>query len=476
MVPSPGEAGKGKRDRSEPLRIVRLELKRLNRIKWYFSEGSRKRRKCAFLAGSFVIALLLFTAYFFLLSKPLPSLKSQDETTPSSTPAPPPSKSSELQTMKGEVKERSTLFKSLAEKNVPLRWIDLIISKLKPYVNFKKIKGGTYRFITDIKGEFVKFIYEAGPTEVYEIEKDAQGYVTQKKKITLETYLVKVEGEIHSSLFEAMDALGEKDPLTIALAEALAWEIDFYKDVREGDKFKVVVEKIYKGNQFIQYGRIQAVEYLRGEKIIKGIWYQGDYYNEKGISLRKAFLKSPLRFNRISSRFSLARRHPILGGMLPHYGVDYAAPPGTPIRAVADGTITSCGWNGGFGKQVILRHINGYATYYGHLSGFGPGIRNNKVVKQKQIIGYVGSTGLSTGPHLDYRMAKDGRFRNPLKESFPTGIPIRRVERENFQQRKDEMTLWLQGESPSPEKGGGMISMINSGQLENLSYIMQNKR
>jgi len=364
---------------------------------------------------------------------------------PPPAPVPPTVQEPQLHTIEGDVKERSTLFKSLSEKNIPLRWIDLIISKLKPYVNFKKIKGGTYHFITDVKGELVKFIYEASPTEIYEIEKDPQGYVAQRKKVSLETHLVKVVGEIRSSLFEAMDAVGEQDPLTIAFAEILAWEIDFYKDVREGDQFKVVVEKIYKGDQFIQYGTIHAVEYQRGEKIIRGMRYKEGYYNEKGISLKKAFLKAPLRFNRISSKFSRARKHPILGGVRPHYGVDYAAPPGTPIWAVADGSVTSCGWNSGFGNQVILRHRNGYMTCYGHLSSYGPGIRKGVRVRQKQIIGYVGSTGLSTGPHLDYRLVKNNQFRNPLKETFPTGLPIEKREMEIFRQRRDEMLVWLEG-------------------------------
>jgi murein DD-endopeptidase MepM/ murein hydrolase activator NlpD len=219
----------------------------------------------------------------------------------------------------------------------------------------------------------------------------------------------------------------------------------------------VVVEKIYKGDQFVQYGPIHGLEYQRGEKTIRGIGYQGDFYNEKGISLRKAFLKAPLRFNRISSRFSRARKHPILGGVFPHFGVDYAAPLGTPIWAVADGTVVSCGWGGGFGKQVILRHLNGYATYYGHLSRFGSGIKKGMRVRQQQIIGYVGSTGLSTGPHLDYRLVKDGRFRNPLKESFPTGIPLRKGEMESFQERRDEIMAWLEGDMAywkKKEEGG----------------------
>lgn len=418
-------------------------LKRLSRLKGEPPEGRRKKGKWILLSGVFILSLSILAFYFIFPSKPTPPTASP------SLPAPPsPPEEPQHQTIAGDVKERSTLYKSLAERNIPLPWIDLILSKLKPYVNFKKIRGGVYQLITDAKGELVKFIYEAGPTEIYEIERDSGGYTVRQKPVTLETYLVKVVGEIRSSLFEAMEAAGERDALTIDFAEILAWEIDFYKDVREGDRFKLVMEKIYKGDQFIRYGTIRAVEYRRGEKIIRGIRYKDGYYNDQGISLRKAFLKAPLRFNRISSRFSQARRHPILGGVRPHYGIDYAAPSGTPIWAVADGVVVSCGWNSGFGKQVILRHMNGYRTHYGHLSAYGSGIKQRKTVRQKQIIGYVGSTGLSTGPHLDYRLTKEGRFRNPIKETFPTGVPIGKGEKEIFQQRKGEMVGWLEGEDP----------------------------
>ena len=423
-----------------------MELKRKDRFTWRPFEAQRKRRKWILLSGSFLVGLSLLIYFFVFPSTPPP---------PSATPPaplPPTTQEPQLHIIEGDVKEQGTLFQSLSKRGIPLRWIDLIISKLKPHVNFRKIKGGTYRFITDVKGELVKFIYEASPTEIYEIEKDSEGYIAQRKRIPLETRLTKVVGEIHSSLFEAMDAIGEQDSLTIAFAEILAWEIDFYKDVREGDRFKVVVEKIYKADQFIQYGTLHAVEYQRGEKIIRGIRYKEGFYNENGVSLKKAFLKAPLRFNRISSRFSRARKHPILGGMRPHYGVDYAAPPGTPIWAVADGTVNSCGWNGGYGNQVILRHRNGYMTCYGHLSGFGPGMRRGVGVKQKQIIGYVGSTGLSTGPHLDYRLVKDSQFRNPLKETFLPGEPIEKKEMEMFGKKREEMSVWLQGEFPYSRK------------------------
>lgn len=418
-----------------------FDLKRVSPFKTRLFEAKKKRRRWILLSGSFLVGLSLLL-YFFLFSSsspPPPPVALQSE--------PPAVQNPPLNTLEGGIKEGSNLFKSLLEKNIPPHWIDLIVSKLKPLVNLKKIRGGTYQLITDVKGELVKFIYEASPTEIYEIEKDSQGYIAQRKKVILETHLVKVIGEIRSSLFEAMEAAGEQDMLAIAFADILAWEIDFYKDVREGDRFKVLVEKVYKGGQFIQYGTIHAVEYQRGEKVIRGIRYREGYYNEKGISLKAAFLKAPLRFNRISSKFSRARNHPILGGVRPHYGIDYAAPLGTPVWAVADGTVTFCGWNGGYGKQVILRHKNGYTTHYGHLSGYGPGIKKGVEVQQKQIIGYVGSTGLSTGPHLDYRLTKNHQFRNPLRETFPTGIPIDKTEMESFQKKKEEMLAWLEGET-----------------------------
>jgi murein DD-endopeptidase MepM/ murein hydrolase activator NlpD len=421
-------------------------LKRKNLSGPLSDQDRNRRRKWIVLSGATLAGLFLLSFFFVLSPRPVSPPVSPPE------PAPSVAQEAQLHVIEGNVKEKSSLFKSLSEKKIPLRWIDLIVSKLKPLVDFRKIKGGTYQFITDIRGELVKFIYEAGPVEIYEVEKDLNGYVAQKKEVSLDTYFVKVAGQIRSSLFEAMDAAGEEDQLTISFAEILAWEIDFYKDAQPGDRFKLIVEKAYKGDQFIQYGPIHAVEYQRGEKTIRGVAYQDEYYNDQGISLKKAFLKAPLRFNRISSRFSRARKHPILGGTRPHYGVDYAAPSGTPIWAVADGEVVSCGWNGGFGKQVILRHRNGYTTCYGHLTGFGPGIKRGKKVTQKQVIGYVGSTGLSTGPHLDYRLAKDGRFKNPLRETFQGGNPIRREEMAQFQKRRDEMTAWIQGEDPYQKK------------------------
>lgn len=423
-----------------------FDLKGLSRVKGRSPEVRKKRGRWLFFSGIVISCFFLLIYFFELQPKSIPP--STDLTKPNhdiaqeSRPQEP-----QCQIIEGRVKEGSTLFQSLSEKSIPPHTTDLIVSRLKPYVNFKKIKGGMYQVTKDANGELVKFVYEAGPTEVYRVEREGQEYIARRENIPLDIYMVKAVGRIHSSLFEAMDAIGEQDTLTIAFAEVLAWEIDFYKDIREGDRFKVVVEKIYKGNEFIKYGPIHAVEYEGEDKIIRGIRYQEGYYNEQGVSLRKAFLKAPLRFNRISSRFSRSRKHPILGGVRPHFGVDYAAPLKTPVWAVADGTVVSCGWNGGYGRQVILRHANGYMTYYAHLSGSATGVKGGARVRQKQVIGYVGSTGLSTGPHLDYRLAKDDRFKNPLKESFPAGVPIGREGMKPFEAKKNEMMIWLAGDT-----------------------------
>lgn len=394
------------------------------------NRGKKKSRKRRLIfSGIFSVIIITFCYLYFFFQEP--------------TPIKPPEPEPQYHFIEGSIEENSTLYQSLLEKNISSRWIDLIISKLKPFLDFSRLRGGTYRFMMTTEGELVKFVFEKSPTEVYKIEKGDEGYIVQKEEIPLDRYLVKVSGEIRSSLYEAMNAIGEQDSLTLSFAEILAWEIDFYQDLREGDQFKLVVEKLYKGNQFIQYGTIHAVEYRSRERMIRGFRYGNHYYNEGGISLRRPFLKAPLRFDRISSRFSHARKHPILGGVRPHYGIDYAAPAGTPVWAVADGTVVSVGWRGGFGKVVVLRHRNGYKTYYGHLSRYGPGIKKGVRVRQKQIVGYVGSTGLSTGPHLDYRLSKDGRFLNPLKAILPSGVPIQKKDLKEFYQKRDEMLIWL---------------------------------
>jgi murein DD-endopeptidase MepM/ murein hydrolase activator NlpD len=229
------------------------------------------------------------------------------------------------------------------------------------------------------------------------------------------------------------------------LADIFAWDLDFHTEIQKGDSFGVAVEKMYLDGRFIRYGRILAAEFVRGPRHLHAVWFDEGgapgYYASDGTSLRKAFLRSPLKYTRISSGFSFARLHPILGTVTPHLGIDYAAPAGTPVVASADGIVTLAGWYGGFGQAVRLRHPTGYETLYGHLSRIG--VRPGQRVSQGTVVGSVGSTGLATGPHLDYRISRNGVFLNPLTVKLPPAEPIPPTEEHAFEIVRDRETALL---------------------------------
>lgn len=231
---------------------------------------------------------------------------------------------------------------------------------------------------------------------------------------------VLVRGTIETNLFDAMYKAGEDAELAANLASIFEWEIDFFKDLRPGDKFIVLVEKKFIKNKYAGYGKIVAADFYNQGKLKRAVYYNDGgknkgYYNEKGEGLERGFLRVPLNYSRISSRYSTSRLHPVLGYHRPHYGVDYAAPTGTPVKATASGIVKIKSRSKGNGNYIALRHPNGYETFYLHLNGFNRAIKQGSHVEQGQIIGYVGSTGYSTGPHLDYRIRKNGRWLNPLK-------------------------------------------------------------
>jgi len=242
-----------------------------------------------------------------------------------------------------------------------------------------------------------------------------------------------VSGEINNSLFYAMQRVGESDILAIKLAEILEWEVDFFKDIRKGDFFNILVEKKFCRNKFIGYGRILAVDFVNNGRFIRGLYYENSkisgYFRPNGKSLQRGFLKAPLKFARISSTFQRSRLHPVLHVYRPHYGVDYAAPIGTPVHATADGTVIVRGYSKGNGNYVKLKHNNGYETMYLHFSRFKRGLSKGDFVKQGEVIGYVGSTGYSTGPHVDYRIKKHGKYINPLNFKSPTKkLPVEEMD------------------------------------------------
>ena len=234
---------------------------------------------------------------------------------------------------------------------------------------------------------------------------------------------------IKSSLWNDMLAAGKSPQLIVPLSEIYAWSVDFF-GLQPGDRFRVLYEQRMCDDEIIAVDTIYYAEFIRDEKMIPAIMFdQGDhgnlYWNEKGESLRKAFLKAPLKFTRISSGFSYHRKHPVTGRVRAHTAVDYAAPVGTPVMSIGDGTVVSAGWTNGGGNTVKIRHNSVYTTSYMHLSRYGSGIKAGARVRQGDVIGYVGSTGLSTGPHLDFRVWKNGSAINPLKMDSPPSEPIK---------------------------------------------------
>jgi len=244
----------------------------------------------------------------------------------------------------------------------------------------------------------------------------------------------------------------ESPQLVLRLVEVFSSDFDFTADTKPGDRFRLLVEKRYAGDSFVEYGRILVAQYVATARTLTGIGFDRPgrrfgYYDLAGRSLRKSFLKSPLEFTRVTSGFTYARPHPILGGVRPHLAIDYAAPVGTPVRAVAEATVLSAGWDGGNGLSVLLQHRSGYRTMYNHLSRLATGIRRGTRVGQRQVIGYVGMTGLATGPHLDFRVAKNGVWVNPLNEKFLPGDPVSTAERHEFLTRARALVSRLEREA-----------------------------
>lgn len=278
-------------------------------------------------------------------------------------------------------------------------------------------------------GELLKLQYQTGLNTALTIERTDSGYQAESVTPDLETHNVLKSAEIKSSLFEATDSADIPDQVALQLADIFSSDIDFHSDLRRGDRFMVVYEASYHNGELVKTGQVLAAEFINDGKTYRAIMYrnpegQASYYTPEGKSLHKSFLRSPLEFSRISSGFSLARFHPILQTVRAHKGVDYAAPIGTRIKAAADGTVAFAGVKGGYGNVIVLQHQNGISTVYGHMSGFAQGMRKGAKVAQGEIIGFVGMTGLATGPHLHYEFLVNGEQRDPMKIALPTATPL----------------------------------------------------
>jgi murein DD-endopeptidase MepM/ murein hydrolase activator NlpD len=289
--------------------------------------------------------------------------------------------------------------------------------------------GRTLLTKTTESGELLELQFQLDINRALIVKKTANGYVVEEMPLTLENRVIVKSAEIRSSLFAATDEAGIPDQIAIKVANIFSSDIDFNTDLRRGDRFTVIYEASYSNGELIKTGRVLSTEFTNNGKTHDAVLFKiaegkESYYTPEGKSLQKAFLRSPLEFSRISSGFSLARFHPVLNKWRAHKGVDFAAPIGTRVRAVSDATVTFVGTQNGYGNVIMLQHANGISTVYGHLSRFAAGLHRGQKVSQGDDIGYVGMTGLATGPHLHYEFRINGEHHDPLTVALPTAIPL----------------------------------------------------
>ncbi len=347
-------------------------------------------------------------------------------------------KDREIAKFSGILNAGETLYEHLIKAGILPAEIIRLGEKVQSVVDISKLNIGT-RFTVhyDKEGKIVQFDYQPNQLDAYYIkipDNELSHIELNKEEIFRE--IVCIEGVIESSLYQAMIKHGNSAQLAVQLADIFAWDIDFLTECQPGDTFKILVERLYRGD-FYRWGDILAAVY-EGEMLSThtAVLFQDpegtiDYYDKDGRCLRKAFLRAPLNYKYISSYYTESRYHPILRIWRPHLAIDYAAPAGTPVVAIGAGTVISRYYDkGGYGNYVEIRHPNGYVTGYGHLSRFADGLYVGKKVNQGEVIGYVGATGLATGPHLDFSISKDGKRINFLQLELP---PARSVSKEHWE-------------------------------------------
>jgi murein DD-endopeptidase MepM/ murein hydrolase activator NlpD len=325
----------------------------------------------------------------------------------------------------------------------------LVIDELAKHANLRRIRPcDSYAAVFDENSRLDSFeltLDGQGRAAVVRLD---EGWRGSWSPFVREVTVHRLSGQLESSLEAAIRRAGGESAVAYAMADVLQWDLDFTRDLRKGDRFEILYESILLDGAYHSLGEVIALSYEnQGRKLEAYRYGDGDrhgYYDAEGRPLRKMFLRSPMKYSRITSSFSGRRFHPILKSYRPHYGVDYGAPTGTPVRVTANGVVVSAGWSGGGGRTIKVRHPNGYVTAYLHLSGYGKSIRAGRRVQQGEVIGYVGSSGLATGPHLDYRVQLNDRWIDPLSLKSVPDDPVRPDDMPLFVAERDRLrrTLW----------------------------------
>ncbi len=355
-----------------------------------------------------------------------------------------------LSVTKGQVKKGQTLGEILYYHHVDHPEIDKIVKASKGIFDFRGVRQDKEYTVLCSNDSIQKakfFVYEISAVEyvVFDLRDTIKVYREQKE---IEIRVREASGQIESSLWNALVNNKMSPALVIELSSIYAWTIDFFR-IQKGDYFRVVFEERYVDDEFIGIGRIHAANFNHQNQDFFSFYFEenenfGDYFDEEGGALRKAFLRAPLNYSRISSSFSKRRKHPVTGRIKAHLGTDYAAPKGTPILSTANGTITEASYKRNNGNYVKVRHNGTYSTQYLHMSKIKKGIRPGVFVKQGDVIGFVGSTGLATGPHVCYRFWKNGRQVNPYKQKLPPSKPVKNENKASYDIKKDSLMLILE--------------------------------
>lgn len=334
-----------------------------------------------------------------------------------------------------------------------------VIQKSKKTYALSEIRAGhTFSVKRNSENKVTSIFYDIDDESRLVVKREGEDFKARVEKFEYEISLEHVKGTIESSLFESVEKAGGKSILALKLGIVFEHQINFVNDIHPGDIFELIVEKKYLGGTFRKYGTIVAARFTTGGKTYEAYRFKDSkghmsYFDEKGRSLKTAFLKAPLNFTRVSSSYSLRRMHPVFHKVRPHLGVDYAAPTGTPVRALGSGVVSFKGWKGGYGNTLIIRHPNGVETQYAHLSRFARNIGKGVRVDQGRVVAYVGSTGISTGPHLDFRVKKNGKFVNPNTLSGARSHPVTKSEMPKFQRIMEESRAYMDGKRALSEYG-----------------------
>jgi murein DD-endopeptidase MepM/ murein hydrolase activator NlpD len=325
------------------------------------------------------------------------------------------------------------------------------VTALAEHVEVRKIRAGEEGIAYfDSGSELAALQLTVAGKGWVEVARRGDGWSSSWHEFVREERIRRLDGELEDFLESAIRAAGGPPQLAFRMADVLQWDLDFHRDLRIGDRFRVLFEEVYLDGRPAGVGRVIALAYENRGELFEAYRYGDGYYDGQGRPLQKMFLRSPLAFSRVTSRFSHSRFHPVLKIHRPHYGVDYGAPVGTPVRVTANGVVSFAGRSGGAGNMVKVRHPKGYLTAYLHLSGFASGIRSGKRVSQGDVVGYVGSTGLATGPHLDYRVQKSGRWIDPLKLTNQPAEPIPPHLLADFLHQRERLRAELGGDWPAP--------------------------